>query len=41
LRERDSKLDDFTYRVNGKTLKLLEELPRAVAYPYTKVISLN
>ncbi len=37
LKEKDPKLEDFTYPVNGKRIKLIEELPRSDQSPYTTI----
>ncbi len=35
LKEKDPKLEDFTYPVNGKRIKLIEVIPSSDQNPYT------
>ena len=35
LKEKDPKLEDFTYEFGGKKIKLVHELPKSEEYPYT------
>lgn len=41
LKEKDPKLEDFTYEFRGKRLKLVNELPADEEHPYTTVSALN
>jgi DNA sulfur modification protein DndD len=41
LREKDPKLEDFTYPVNNQKIKLIEALNRTDGSPYTKIIPLS
>lgn len=40
LRQKDPKLNDFIYHVDGKSVKLIEELPKSGVHPYTKIFSI-
>lgn len=37
LKEADPKLEDFTYEIGKRKLRLLEELPRGEEHPYTTI----